>query len=720
MIISGINMEASDICLLFLLFSYIHAVQPYSMHIDSRSTVVSRGTTAELECYGGGRFPTGARVEWRRESSSMTGTQTIGRWSQGSGSELLDGADATRYALGSAGEASRNGLFVQTLTIREIQKTDRGRYRCVLIETTGTETSSSSFELTVKYPPAEHFPHCTALPDETGDEVSLICMSERTTPPLTLRWYRNDSLVAEDTPVGAKMKAVYRAQRQDFTSSFECRLTYNDDVEPEVRRSCYFSRPYIAILRLAEANSRESKYHAFVHSNPPFISDISCDLTASHATSRLFETEFPGYGFMTIGPLAPADNGSVLICRAENALGVAEARMTVYSHRDGSLDETTLPSVVTNMYHENAISALIVPKNPTVYIGEGVSFGCSYRSALHTLFTTHTVHIRWTFNGKDVHGSKFDVQDDVLTVRNISQEDDGASVMCIASFGEDIDISGRSEPTILRVRVHSGSVSYPHLAESIGGQPTDKVTGTTQIALIVSVSVAVAVLLILLLLLLLQRRGEKHHEPQFIYQAPLSPQISFRADSNTLMNGQLLLRGQNRATIQSQRELPAEPTEATGAIAATLTPAPIPTGTLDKPNTSSASIVEDSQYQPMVGDTGVMRSRQGSCASSAHSEQHPLLCRSLTLPASGMIPVPTGGFLPSNMVTSTGHRRAQRSMIESQHCEIDENYEDPDVMRERRKLQRAMSNDYQQPASNKLENSNAVLSQYANTSVEQE
>ncbi|XP_072177783.1 uncharacterized protein [Diadema setosum] len=670
MIISRINMEARcEICLLFLLSSYIHAVQPYSMHIDSRSTVVSRGTTVELECYSGaGRFPTGARVEWRRESSLMTGAQTIGRWSQGSGSELLDGADATRYTLGSAGEVSRNGLFVQTLTIREIQKADRGRYRCVLIETSGTETPSSYFELTVKYPPAEHFPHCTALPDESGDEVSLTCLSERTTPPLTLRWYRNDSLVAENTPVGDKMKAVYRAQRKDLTSSFECRLTYNDDVEPVVSRSCYFSRPYIAILRLAEVNSRESKYHAFVHSNPPFISDISCDLTASHTTSRRFELEFPGYGVMTVGPVAPADNGTVLTCRAENVLGVAEAEITVYSHSDGSLDETTLPSVVTNMYHENAITALIVPKNPTVYIGESVSFGCSYRSALHTLFTTYTVHIIWTFNGKDVHGSKFEVQDDVLTVRNISQEDDGSSVVCIASFGEDIDISGKSEPTIIHVEVDSGTASNPHLTESKEGQPRDKVNGTTHIALIIMVSVTVAVLLILLVLLLLQRR-KKHHEPQ---------------------------------------------------ISATLTPEPNPTGTLGKPNASSASIVKDSQYQPMVEDTGVMRSRQGGCASSAQSEHFPLLSRSLNLPAPSMIPVHTGGFLPANMVTSTGHRRVQQSMSETQPYEIDENYEDPDVMRESQKLQRSTNNDYQQPVSNRLENSNAVVSQYANTSVEQE
>ncbi|XP_072177488.1 uncharacterized protein [Diadema setosum] len=688
MIISRINMEARcEICLLLLLFSCIYAVQLYSMHIDSRSTVVSLGTKVELQCYSRGRkFPTGGRVEWRRETSLMIGAQTIGRWSQGSGSELLDGADATRYTLGSAGEVSRNGFFVQTLTIREIQKADRGRYWCVLIETSGTETPSSNFELTVKYPPAEHFPHCTALPDSTGDEVSLTCMSERTTPPLTLRWYSNDLLVAADTPVKDKMQTVYRAQRKDLASSFECRLTYNDDVEPEVSRSCYFSRPYIAILRLAEANSRESKYHAFVYSNPPFISDISCDLTASHATSRRFELEFPGYGVMTVGPVAPADNGTVLTCRAENALGVAEAKMTVYSHSDGSFDETTLPSVVNDMYHENAITAFIVPKNPIVYIGDSVSFGCSYRSALHNFFTMYTVHIRWTFNGKDVHGSKFEVQDDVLTVRNILQEDDGSSVVCIASFGEDIDISGRSEPTIIRVGVHSGSGSDPHLTESKEGQPRDRVNGTTQIALIIMVSVAVAVLLILLVLLLLQRK-KKHHEPQ----------ISLRVDSSTLTKDRLFLGGKNRAVIQNQRELPAKPTEAEGAISATLTPVPNPTGTLGKPNASSASIVKDSRYQPMVKDTGVMRSRQGGCASSAQSEHLPLLCRSLLPPASSMIPIPTGGFLPANMVTSTDPRRVQESMSETRPYKIDENYEDPDVMRESRKLERYTSNDYLQP-----------------------
>ncbi|XP_030839878.1 uncharacterized protein LOC115923440 [Strongylocentrotus purpuratus] len=139
----------------------------------------------------------------------------------------------------------------------------------------------------------------------------------------------------------------------------------------------------------------KNEYHAFTVSNPPLISDINCTLEASSATSQRFDVEFPGYGVVEVGPVAPVDNGSTLVCQARNVFGVAEARMVVYSPSDDQNRETTLPSDVTDyMPVGQVLQATIWPKELEVIPGENATFVCSYSLTIHSYFLAN-VEVKW-------------------------------------------------------------------------------------------------------------------------------------------------------------------------------------------------------------------------------------------------------------------------------------------------------------------------------------
>eukprot|EP00057_Strongylocentrotus_purpuratus_P028970 XP_011683444.1 PREDICTED: uncharacterized protein LOC105447289 [Strongylocentrotus purpuratus] len=347
-----------DLCLILLISSYVQYAKPNNLLIDYSSNTkaeVSQGSQAQFECSSSRQIPAASlrtgRIKWSRNTRYSTSTQVIARWTNDGGTEiLLDDPDG-RYSI--EGGLSGAGRFRQYLTIRQVQRidqTDNTGYYCALFNSSRSLLVKSAYApLTVKYPPADHYPLCTATPDDISKDVELMCTSEKTTPGVTVQWYKDDVKVSDAHQSGYKTKSLYDARRDELVSEFECRLYYRNGDDVEVRRSCKFSEPRVAIFRMGgDPRTGQNKYHAFTVSNPPLISDINCTLEASSATFQRFDVEFPGYGVVEVGPVAPVDNGSRLVCQARNVFGVGEATMVVYSPSCDQNRETTLPSVVTN------------------------------------------------------------------------------------------------------------------------------------------------------------------------------------------------------------------------------------------------------------------------------------------------------------------------------------------------------------------------------------
>ncbi|XP_054763272.2 uncharacterized protein LOC129269817 [Lytechinus pictus] len=718
------------LCLFIFITSYIgYAKSSLYMAYSGNTAEVSLGTRAVFECSSSSQISQdklrSGRIEWGRNTRYSVSAQVIARWTNENGIEILVDNPDDRYNI--EGGILSNGRFRQYLTIQKVQRidqTDNTGYYCALFNSSASMLVKSGYApLTVKYPPAEHYPLCTATPNDITREVTLVCTSEKTTPDVTVQWYKDGQKVSDAHPTGYKMKSTYEALEDEFRSEFECRLHYVDGIDVEVRRSCTFSKPRVAILRIGgESPNEESTYHAFAVSNPPLTSDINCTLEESSDTSQRFDKEFPGYGVAAVGPVAPTDNGSTLVCQAKNVFGTEDARMTVYSPSDNQDGETTISSVVTSyMPGGQVLQATIWPTEQEIIPGENATFVCSYSLTIHS-HVPAKVEIKWEHDDTVTT----ETEDNILFITNADYEDfTETSVTCIASvITDDPMINTVPERSSATVRIGKASPCDPKLLSSSSTQGQSHTNMKPYYIAGIFVLAGLVLILIIALMFVMVRKQKHQKKSRSDWEQSSRSQVTYRADS--VSSGE---RPDNRIVRQSsiQRALPAEPNQ------------PAPTTTLRSVVTSPSPatlIINDSgrhrlesisscttcnttttdlPYQEMVGDTGINKSRHGSVSSNVNFKRHVPLIRSHSVSAT-MIPVPNGGFLPS---TANDHPGFQRTVSEGagEDC-----YEDPDAIRERRRANRAPSNDYQS-----TDNGSSIMSmtmqnkqlasQYANSSL---
>nr|XP_054763271.1 uncharacterized protein LOC129269816 [Lytechinus pictus] len=717
--------------LIILITSYIQNARCdlYLEYSGSTRAEVSIGTVAAFECSSSSRISEGklrtGRIEWGRNTRYSVSTQVIARWTNEDGIEILVDNSDERYNI--EGGILSNGRFRQYLTIRKVQRidqTDSTGYYCALFNSSESMLVKSGYApLTVKYPPAEHYPLCTATPNDITREVMLECASEKTTPDVTVQWYKDGEKVSDAHPSGYKMKSTYEAREDELHGEFECRLYYEDGADVEVRRSCTFSKPRVAILRMGgETLNAESTYHAFSVSNPPLTSDINCTLEASSDTSQRFDKEFPGYGVAAVGPVAPTDNGSTLVCQAKNVFGTEDARMRVYSPSDNQDGETTIPSVVTSyMPGGQVLQATIWPKVLEIIPGENATFVCSYSLTIHSHVTAQ-VDIKWEHDGTITT----ETEENVLFITNAEYEDFKETLItCVASvITDDPMINTVPERSSATVRVGKASPCDPKLLSSSSRQGQSQTNMKSYYIAGIIVLAGLVFILIIALMFVVVRKQKHQKKPRSDSEQSSSSQVTYRADSASAEE-----RPDNRIVRQAsiQRALPAEPNEPapTTTLRSVVTSPSPATLTINDPDRHMLESISscntfnttttDLPYQEMVGDTGISKSRHGSVSSNVNFQRHVPLVRSLSIPAS-MIPVPNGGFLPS---IAGDHPGIQRTVSEGAD---DDPYEDPDAIRERRRTNRAPNNDYQSTTSGLTIMSMAIqnkklASQYVNSSL---
>ena len=691
-------MEPNRYMFLLIVF-YFHCSQAeVRLSIYYASSAVSEGTSAEFDCYSSNIpnnfLEAGGRVEWCRYPTDSSLMEVIGWWSRDDGVQYSISNPDGQYSI--EGGMKTFSLFSIDLNIRHTEKSDQGQYYCALYNSTRNEiVRSRSIELKVKYPPADHYPLCQAIPEDVGDNVELRCDSEKTTPPPTVQWYKDGAKVAEGRSSTTMIRSSYEARPDELGSQFECQLAYDDQAGIEIHRSCRFQRPIILISK-KEGEPLARRFYIFAHSNPSFLSVPICITEPSNPEIPLhFQSPFSGYGVLTVGPYPTEGDGVInIVCRAKNVFGYGEANVTVsVGEDDHGIDSSIHPVAPNNLFPVDGNVQVNVSPNVAIFAeGENSTLYCSFRSVVVTSRDTD-VKVSWTYNGDVIDESmpEFLLSDNLLHVNGLPNDGEEGTVACKVDIIIDGTVAFSNESSAV---VKHGSSNHCAPKQAL----KDEEKGSTMMN-VVGICVLGAVVLILLIVVIILRRRNTRMK-SVPYDAFLSsPRVSFRA------NPEVQKSSQSGNTAVINRALPAQPIEA----AATTTPSHVvltPSAndiafeSLSKQKLESisskattTSIGIELPYQEMVGDTGIVKTRQESIASDLRrDEHHPLqLTHSVSVPRE-MIPGPNRGFLSPSSAIARGR---QRTMSETHEGKDEANYEDPDSLRERRRLGRAMSNDYQ-------------------------
>ncbi|XP_072168203.1 uncharacterized protein [Diadema setosum] len=701
-----------------LIIAHVSAANELYLNVNSRT--VSQGTANTFTCYSNqlsdsNIFTTGGMIEWFRYPQFSSNQQLVASWTREGGPRYLltDPADVDRFTL--VGALSGYDRVNQQLKIRSTTRSDQGEYYCVVYDGQGSKLMQSlPVQLTVKYPPADHFPLCTATP--LGGTLKLRCESENTTPDVVVQWYKDNNKVADGVKETVNTVSSYTADPSEFSSQFECRVSYDDNLGIQETQICRFSLPYVMILRMVgESTNQEITYYAFAHSSPPFVSDLSCNLETPTSTPNDFRLEFPGYGVMKVGPVPVADNGTQLVCRAENVFGAGETQMTVYSNGDGSVGVATLPSLVTNyVNNEGSLVVSIWPEVPSVAPGQSVTFFCSHSlTAVHA--SSHArVSISWRFNDVPVDvtssDSRFSMEGNTLRVDDIEQADDGARVTCRASVVVEemafINIPGKESTTTISVSTEMGCQTVNGADTAIGiSQPGGNSVLHNQsfvIGVLVLAAVGWLALIIVVLLIVTQRR--KKNRSRFA-GATTTSQITFRASSNGVSHRNQV-RAENVIPSPVQRALPMQPSQKEAQSDTQVNT------TMDVRMTmSNGASKPATTYESMVGHTGVTRSRNppsSNGVTNAVPNGHGI-ARSLQTSAPVMVPGPQGGFVPQSLASTPSEASGE------EECG-DMKYEELDCIKQQH-VPLATGNDYQTSVSNtpRMHELDELLPHYANS-----
>lgn len=679
------------------------------LYVNTDSNTVSEGTPSSFTCYSDeltdpNIFSTGGKIVWCRYPRYSSSLQQVAQYTLANSAEILltDPQDAERFEID--GGLDSHTMVNLNLEIRQTSKLDQGRYYCILYDGSGQMISESeALQLTVKYPPADYFPFCTASPADVGTDVNLYCRSENTTPPVSVQWYKGNTKVADGYTVDRITASNYEARREELNSQFECRLVYDDGAGIRVERSCRFSRPFVAILRKEDGvEAGDTVYHAVAHSNPPFVEDINCSLETSTGTRQDFRLRFPGYGLVTLGPVLPGDNGTDLVCQATNVFGSGLARMHVYS--DGSRNaEATLPSVVTNyMPNDGTLNTSIWPKRPLMKAGDNATFVCSYSLEIHSMARAR-VAIRWRYNDilVDETMSRFTVAENSLQVKQITSDDDNVIVTCLASLIVDetpvVNIPASQSTTL--IHISNEPVKDNCFLNDDGSTAFQSQAGNSSIfrnpSFLIGISVLAGVgwILCVIFILMIVARNRKQNRLGTPHTRRMSSQMTYRAGTTAMTNGQH--QGSTPSTNPTIRALPEQPSiNQTRNESSRLPSTSLHVGVPMEPSRPELA------YQEMVGNTGVMGSRNGDSSRAngavngiANGEKsNGSSCQPV------LVPGPNGGFIPPEMLASNASPSEKNRGQDGAEL----NYEDLDCMRhhESQHTRRATGNDYQTSISN--------------------
>ncbi|XP_022091481.1 roundabout homolog 3-like isoform X1 [Acanthaster planci] len=391
--------------LAFVFMATLHSAKSLELEVEDDNRYPVAESDVVLTCYGAydgiltfSGNPQG-KVVWMKDG------QPIAEWPKPAGTET-----PTRYDLSA--DAPEDGAVYAYLTIRSMDTTDNGAYRCQLLRGETVLGTSYEVRLTVEQRPASEYPKCSVL--TLSNEQVFLCESERGSPPVSLQWWKGEQpLNKTDLDVDGFVQARFAAGEEDESNAgrFECSLTFRE----QRTGSCVLDRPSVAIPAPTSGLllGQDLIVVCVTSGNPP-VSIVDWDFKPS-----LFSSFGKDGNTLTIYNISSRDNGTQIICEGHNALGSNQASRVITLR---PLEATVQPITVQ----------LEQTKVPTS-LDEQAQFKCVTTPPR----SPPPPPCIWHYNGEyvdpDNTSDRFLVEDrseHVLSVSSVTTMDVGASVTC--------------------------------------------------------------------------------------------------------------------------------------------------------------------------------------------------------------------------------------------------------------------------------------------------
>ncbi|XP_071944207.1 limbic system-associated membrane protein-like [Antedon mediterranea] len=246
----------------------------------------------------------------------------------------IENMPGNRYTLDENGDDID---YTFTLTIKSVDRTDKGEYKCQIITREGRHMERTLI-LTVLEIPGDTYPVCAELPTATeGQPITLSCNSEMVEPAPVLKWYKKDKFNGslyelntfeqkhEDdiikleltlTPTAENNKDVYVCKLTTETNlewSRECKRVMHVRYKPIVNIS---GSPTVEVGRetvfICEAQTSSATY-SWNYSLPTSRVRLEAD-------NQILRYHDP----------RPEDNGNEITCIAANDVGSSSKKLVLY------------------------------------------------------------------------------------------------------------------------------------------------------------------------------------------------------------------------------------------------------------------------------------------------------------------------------------------------------------------------------------------------------
>ncbi|XP_071945202.1 opioid-binding protein/cell adhesion molecule-like [Antedon mediterranea] len=252
--------------------------------------------------------------------------------------------------------------FMYVLKINPVTVSDGGVYTCLAEERMKVRTFSKHASLIVNQLPGSQYPKCLTEKDggfPEGQEVTLTCVSEIVTPPVTLKWTRNGQVVPsriEKDLQNSLIKTHYTfvPKPKDNGDRFTCTMTSSAikskspqcDITPLV----VLHKPIITIRRYSDVIyvGKESVYICESTANP--TSTTYKWNVSSQLTSKVVIDDNTYQILRLLNP-SLSDEGCMLTCVATNSMGTSSSSVTLHlqeEESDSHQEELTTGGVYDN------------------------------------------------------------------------------------------------------------------------------------------------------------------------------------------------------------------------------------------------------------------------------------------------------------------------------------------------------------------------------------
>ncbi|XP_033112513.1 cell adhesion molecule 4-like [Anneissia japonica] len=318
-----------------LIFSTLPLCQTYSFRIVPLRPSVVEGGTVNLVCEV---LNTNEDEEyifiWEKDGEIVAGEHSV-----------MGPTRQTRHRM-VADLLSEEKRFMFLLKIEPVNVEDAGEYSCSAEESMKVrKTSLQRAVLMVNQVPGSQYPKCLSEIDggfPEGEEVTITCVSELVTPPVTLQWQRDGQSIPTKIENNVKeglIKAHYTftPTPDDSGSKFICDMR-SSAIKPSKRRQCEINSVVVLhkpIIRIRYPEivhvGKESIFICESFANPILT---TYEWTFSFKLSERILIDDTTHQILRLLEPSLSDDGAQITCMATNSIGTSSSTVTMHVRKE--------------------------------------------------------------------------------------------------------------------------------------------------------------------------------------------------------------------------------------------------------------------------------------------------------------------------------------------------------------------------------------------------